>query len=83
MGLTLGKSQIPESQLSRKKGKDYNILQISFVVWCYLMYSTIIIMFGWKLCSNLNFIAIFPILANLIAFLDHFKENADVSRNGV
>ena len=43
------------------------------------MYSIIIITFGWKLCSKLNFITMFPILANFAAFLDHTKENADVA----
>ena len=38
-------------------------------------------MFGWKMCSNLNFIVIFLILVNFAAFLDHTKENADVSEN--
>ena len=37
--------------------------------------------FGWKMCSKLNSIAIFLILANFAAFLDHTKENADVSEN--
>ena len=37
-------------------------------------------MFGWKLCSKFNFIAIFPTLANFPAFLDYTKENADVSK---
>ena len=37
--------------------------------------------FGWKMCSKFNFIAIFLILANFTAFLDHTKENADVSKN--
>ena len=38
-------------------------------------------MFGWKMCSKFNFIAIFLILVNFAAFLDHTKENADVSKN--
>ena len=38
-------------------------------------------MFGWKLCSTFNVIAIFPILANFAAFLDETKENADVSKS--
>ena len=38
-------------------------------------------MFGWKMCSKFNLIAIFLILANFAAFLDHTKENADVSKN--
>ena len=33
------------------------------------------------MCSKFNFIAIFLILANFAAFLDHTKENADVSKN--
>ena len=33
------------------------------------------------MCFKLNFIAIFPILAKFAAFLDHIKENADVSKN--
>ena len=37
-------------------------------------------MFEWKLCSKFNFIAIFLILANFSAFLDHTMENADVSK---
>ena len=37
---------------------------------------------GWKICSKFNFISIFLILANFAAFLDHTKENADVSKNG-
>ena len=65
LGLTLEKSEFLESQLSRKKDQNYNILLIPFVVYCYLMYSIIIIVFGWKLCSKFNFIAIFQILANL------------------
>ena len=39
-------------------------------------------MFGLKICSKFNFISIFLILANFAAFLDHTKENADVSKNG-
>ena len=31
--------------------------------------------------SKFNFIATFLILANFAAFLDHTKENADVSEN--
>ena len=38
-------------------------------------------MFGWKICSIFNFIAIFLILTNFAAFFDHTKENADVSKN--
>ena len=38
-------------------------------------------MFGWKMCSKVNFIAIFLILVNFAAFRDHTKENADVSEN--
>ena len=45
------------------------------------MDSITIIMFGWKMCSKFNFIAIFLILVNFAAFLDHTKENADVNRN--
>ena len=41
---------------------------------------TIIIINGWKMCFKFNFIAIFLILANFTAFLDHTKENADVSK---
>ena len=48
---------------------------------CYLMHSITSIMFGWKMCSKFNFIAIFLILANFAAFLDHTKENADMSKN--
>ena len=81
LGLTLEKSQILKSQLSRKKEQNLEILQISFVMYCYLVYSIIIIMFWWKLCSKFNLIAIFLILANFAAFLDHTKENADVSKN--
>ena len=33
------------------------------------------------MCVKLNFISIFLILANFTAFLDHTKENADVSKN--
>ena len=33
------------------------------------------------MCSKCNFIAIFLILVNFAAFLDHTKENADVSKN--
>ena len=33
------------------------------------------------MCSKFNFIAIFLILANFAAFVDHTKENADVSKN--
>ena len=32
------------------------------------------------MCSKFNFIAIVLILANFAAFLDHTKENADVSK---
>ena len=32
------------------------------------------------MCSKFNFITIFLILANFAAFLDHTKENADVSK---
>ena len=82
LGLTQEKSQILQSQLLRKKEQKWNILQISFVMLCYLMHSIINIMFGWKICSKLNFILIFLILANFAAFLNHTKENADVSKNG-
>ena len=44
------------------------------------MHSITIIMFWWKMCSKFNFIAIFLILANFAAFLDHTKENADLSK---
>ena len=80
--LTQEKSQILKSQLSRKKEQKWNILQISVVMLCYLMHSILNIMFGWKICPKFNFISIFPILANFAAFLDHTKENADVSKNG-
>ena len=33
------------------------------------------------MCSKFNFIAIFLILVNFAAFLDHTKENADVNKN--
>ena len=46
------------------------------------MHSITNIMFGWKICSKFNFISIFLILANLAAFLDHTRENADVSKSG-
>ena len=82
LGLTQEKSQILKSQLSRKKEQKWNILQISFLMLCYLMHSIINTMFGWKICSKFNFISIFLILANFAAFLDHTKENADVSKNG-
>ena len=75
------KSQILKSQLSRNKEQKWNILQISFVMLCYLMHSIINIMFGWKISSKCNFISIFLILSNFAAFLDHTKENADVSKN--
>ena len=45
------------------------------------MHSITIFMFGWKMCSKFNFIAIFLILTNFAAFLDYTKENADVSKN--
>ena len=45
------------------------------------MHSITIIMFVWKMCSKFNFIAIFLILVNFAAFLDHTKENANVSKN--
>ena len=48
----------------------------------FLMHSIINTMFGWKICSKFNFISIFLTLANFAAFLDHTKENADVSKNG-
>ena len=32
------------------------------------------------MCSKLNFIAIFLIVANFAAFPDHTKENADMSK---
>ena len=82
LGLTREKSQILKSQLSRKKEQKWNILQISFVMLCYLMHSIINIMFGWKISSKFNFISIFLILANFAAFLDHTKESADVSKDG-
>ena len=82
LGLTQEKSQILKSQLSRKKEQKWNILQISFLMLCYLMHSIINTMFGWKICCKFNFISIFLILANFAAFLDHTKENADVSKNG-
>ena len=43
------------------------------------MYSIIMFMLGWKLCSKFDFISYFLILADFAAFLDHTKENADVS----
>ena len=46
------------------------------------MQSIIILMVGWKLCFEFNFIAVFPILVYFATFLDHTKENADVSTNG-
>ena len=82
LGLTQEKSQILKSQLSRKKEQKWNILQISFVMLCYLMHPIINIMFGRKICSIFNFISIFLILANFAAFLDRTKENADVSKDG-
>ena len=45
------------------------------------MHSIIRIVFGLKICSKFNCIAIFLILANLAAFLDHTEEDADVSKN--
>ena len=45
------------------------------------MHSFTIIVFWWKKCSRFNFIAILLILVNFAAFLDHIKENADVSKN--
>ena len=45
------------------------------------MHSITIIMFGSKMCPKFNFIAIFLLLVNFAAFLDHRKENADVSKN--
>ena len=80
LGLTLEKSQILKSQLSRKKEQKWNTLPISFVMQCYLMHFITIIMFGWRMCSKFNLIRIFLILANFAAFLDHTKENADVSK---
>ena len=82
LGLTQEKSQILKSQLSRKKEQKWNILQMSFVMLCYLMHSIVNIMFGWKKCSKFNFTSIFLLLANFAAFLDHTKKNADVSKNG-
>ena len=35
-----------------------------------------------EICSKFGFISIFLILANFATFLDHAKENADVSKNG-
>ena len=62
LGLTLEKSQILKSQLSRKKEHRLNILQISFVLYCCLMHSITIILFGWKMWSKFNFIVIFLIV---------------------
>ena len=45
------------------------------------VYYVAIIMFGWKLSYESNFIAIFLTLANFPAFLDHIKGYADVSKN--
>ena len=56
------------------------LLQVSFIVNCHLMYSIIIIMFGWKLCSKFIHIMIVPILANFVTLLDHTKGNADLSK---
>ena len=36
-----------------------------------------------NMLKKLNFIAIFLILTNFAAFLDHTKENADISKNDV
>ena len=74
------KSQLLKSAKSRKKYQNLNILQISFVMWWYLMYSIVIIIFGWKLCSKFNVIAIFKILANFATFHDHTKEDVDMSK---
>ena len=38
-------------------------------------------MFGWKLCSKFNISTVILILTNFAAFLDHMKQNADVSSN--
>ena len=45
------------------------------------MHSIASITFGWKMCSKFYFIAIFLILANFAAVLDHTRENADVSKS--
>ena len=45
------------------------------------MYSIVIIIFGWKVCSKFNVIAIFKILANFATFHDHTKEDVDMSKN--
>ena len=78
-----GQGEIATSQICKiaKKYQNLNILQISFVMWWYLMYSIVIIIFGWKLCSKYNVIAIFKILANFAAFHDHTKEDVDMSKN--
>ena len=80
--MTQEKSQILKSHLLRKKEQKWNILQISFVMLCYLMHSIINIMFGREICSKFNFISIFLFLANFAAFLDHTMENSDVGKNG-
>ena len=66
-----------------KKGEKLQYFANFFcsVVLFDIFYCIVIIMFGWYLCSKLNFIAIFLVLANFAAFLDHTKENAGVSRN--
>ena len=76
--------KIANSQIAiiAEKLQNLNVLQISFVMQCYLMNSIRIIMFGWKLCSKFYLIAIFPILAHFAAFLDHKKGIADVSKGG-
>ena len=82
--LTNSRHFVPRAKISSK-----TMLRISFVkvndfltMLCYLMHSIINTMFGWKICSKFNFISIFLIFANFAAFLDHTKENADVSKNG-
>ena len=80
-GTDPGKFANSQTSSITKKEQNLYILQITFVMWCYLMYSIIIIMFGWKLCSICNFIAIFLILANFATFLDHTKKNAAMRKN--
>ena len=72
--------KIANSQISivMKKGAEVEYFTNFFCnVVCYLMHSITSII----LCSKFDFIAIYLILANFTAFLDHTKENADVSKN--
>ena len=56
-----------------KKGGKLQYFASFFVEKCYLTYSIIIVIFGWKWCSKFNSIAVFLTQAKFAAFPDHIS----------